>query len=435
MRIAIIGAGISGALVARVLAARHQVTVFEASHYAGGHANTVDVDLDGVSYPVDTGFMVFNRKTYPNFCRLLELLEVDSQASDMSFSVRCENSGLEYQGSSLNGVFAQRKNLLRPSFLRMLQDIVRFNRAGMTAVLEAELRDDQTVGGFLSELGIGKTFLSHYLIPMASAIWSSTPQSILDFPARFMIGFFANHGLMQIRDRPQWRTIRGGSREYVTALLDPIATRIRLDSPVRSVIRRSEGITVIPHVGAPEFFDQIVFATHSDQALRMLASPTEAEQQVLGSIPYHSNRAVLHTDTRILPKRRRAWASWNYRLADNAEPSACVTYDLSRLQNHHSPIPILLTLNATDQIAEESIIRSFDYHHPAYSASAIAAQRRLRDISGRNRTHFCGAYWGYGFHEDGVNSALAVAQNFGLNIESCIVASTKERSATAAMCR
>ncbi|MCC7338197.1 MAG: FAD-dependent oxidoreductase [Pirellulaceae bacterium] len=433
MRIAIIGTGISGSLVSRILSNQHDVTVFEASHYAGGHANTVDVELAGMSYPVDTGFMVFNRKTYPNFCRLLELLEIDCQPSDMSFSVRCDRTGVEYQGSSLNGIFAQRKNLMRPSFLRMLYDIVRFNRAGTKAARNADLPDGQRVEDFLRVCGVGQAFLSHYLVPMASAIWSSTPQSILDFPAHFMIGFFANHGLMQMHDRPQWRTIQGGSRQYVHALLGPIADRVRLNSRVDFVVRTQDGVIVKPVGGQAEFFDQVVFATHSDQTLRMLAQPTEAEQQVLGSIPYHASAAVLHTDTRMLPRSTRAWASWNYRISDTGHRNASVTYDLSRLQNHDTPTPILLTLNASETIAHESIIRSFDYQHPAYSVSAIAAQRRLGEISGKNRTHFCGAYWGYGFHEDGVKSALAVAKTFGLNLESCIAASTKEQSAIAAM--
>ncbi|MCA9200968.1 MAG: FAD-dependent oxidoreductase [Planctomycetales bacterium] len=434
MRIAIVGAGISGCLVSRILSTEHAVTVFEASQHAGGHAHTVDVDLEGVHYPVDTGFMVFNRKTYPNFCRLLEILGVDSQQSDMSFSIHCDRTQLEYQGSSLNGIFAQRANVLRPSFLRMLFDIVRFNGAGMAAARSKNLLDGQSVGDFLADCGVGKAFLRQYLLPMASAIWSSTPRSILDFPACFMIGFFANHGLMQIRDRPQWRTIKGGAKQYVHALLAPIAERVRLGSPVKSVVRDEEGVTVELGDGETQFFDQVVFATHSDQALRMLAIPTTAERQVLGSIPYHANTAVLHTDIRMLPRRRRAWASWNYRIADTDDQNAIVTYDLSRLQQHASPKPILLTLNATDQVAPDSVIRSFDFQHPAFSVSAISAQRRLMEISGQNRTHYCGAYWGYGFHEDGVNSALAVAKHFGLNLESCTAASTKERSATIAMC-
>lgn len=433
MRIAVIGTGISGSLAARILSSQHAVTVFEASDYAGGHANTVDVAMEGVNYAVDTGFMVFNRKTYPNFCRLLELLEIASQPSDMSFSVRCERTGVEYQGSSLNGIFAQRLNLIRPSFLRMLVDIVRFNRVGTQAAHSSNLNDEQSVAEFLSNCGVGRAFLRQYLVPMASAIWSSTPQTILDFPARFMIGFFANHGLMQIRKRPQWRTIRGGSRRYVQALLEPILHNVRLNSPVASVMRCETGVTVQLRSGDCERFDQVVFASHADQTLQILVDPTEDEQQVLGSIPYHANEALLHTDTSVMPRKRRAWASWNYRVKDQDDPSAMVTYDLSRLQNHRSPQPILLTLNPTKEIEPLRVLARFEYHHPAYSVAAIGAQRRWREISGQNLTHYCGAYWGYGFHEDGVNSALAVANTFGLNLESCTVVSTKERSVTAAM--
>ena len=433
MRIAIIGTGISGSLVARILSAEHQVTVFEANGYPGGHANTVDVELAGVTYPVDTGFMVFNRRTYPNFCRLLELLEITSQSSDMSFSVSCESTGVEYQGSSLNGLFAQRSNLFRPSFLRMLSDIGRFNRAGTLAAASDVFDNGQSVGEFLNSCGIGQCFIKHYLVPMASAIWSSTPQSILDFPARFMIGFFQNHGLMQIRNRPQWRTIRGGASEYIQALLEPIADRVRLSSPVQSVRRVKQGVEVNSCNRPPELFDEVVFASHADQTLQMLADPSESEQQILGSIPYHANTAVLHTDAGLLPRRKRAWASWNYRISESDDQAASVTYDLSRLQNHNSPSPILLTLNPTTPIDPASVLRSFNYHHPAYSAAAITAQQRFCEINGVNRTHFCGAYWGYGFHEDGVNSALAVTQNFGLGLESCTVASTRGQLVTDAV--
>lgn len=429
MRIAVIGTGVSGCLIARILSTQHQVTVFESNDYAGGHSNTVNVDMEGVQYPVDTGFMVFNRKTYPNFCRLLELLNIESQPSDMSFSVRCERTGIEYQGSSFNGIFAQRRNLLRPSFVRMLVDILRFNRKGMAEAEGGSLRNDQTVGEFLRSCRVGDAFLRQYLIPMSAAIWSSTPNSILDFPSRFMIAFFANHGLMQIRNRPAWRTILGGSRTYVKALLGPILHNVRLNSAVTSVTRESDRV-IVSSIQGPETFDEVVFAAHSDQALELLSDPTAAEQQLLQAIPYHSNEAVLHTDASLLPTRRRAWASWNYHIADRDDIGASLTYNVSRLQNHNSPTPILVTLNATEKIASERIIRKFTYHHPAYSVAAIEAQGKHQEISGKNRTHYCGAYWGNGFHEDGVNSALAVAKSFGLNLESCTAASTKEQSAT-----
>ena len=428
MRIAIIGTGISGSLVARLLATQHEVTVFEANHYPGGHANTVDVSLAGRRFPVDTGFMVFNRRTYPSFCRLLELLEIRSQPSDMSFSVRCAKTGLEYQGSSLDGLFAQRLNCLRPSFLRMLGDIVRFNRIGMKAAAHGDLKDGRTVGQFVRECGAGRRFVHHYLVPMASAIWSSNPRAILDFPAEFMIGFFANHGLMQLRDRPQWRTIVGGSRNYVETLLEPIRDRLRLRSPVASVARTETDVVVQPVDGPGERFDEVVFASHADQTLGMLADATRSERQILAAFPYQPNDAVLHIDTRMLPKRRRAWASWNYHIPRGDEQSAAVTYDLSRLQQHESATPILLTLNATDDVDEAKVLRKFRYSHPAYSPESISAQRRRKEISGQRRTHFCGAYWGYGFHEDGVNSALAVAAHYGIDLDACTVASTKESS-------
>ena len=426
MRIAVIGTGVSGNLVARLLSSRHEVTVFEANDFAGGHANTVDVSVEGRQFSVDTGFMVFNERTYPNFCRLLGLLGVDSQPSEMSFSVHCDRTGLEYQGSSLNGLFAQRLNAVRPSFLRMLVDIARFNRHGMQAAASGILKDGRSVGDFVRDCKVGSRFVEQYLVPMSSAIWSSQPDAILDFPAEFMIGFFANHGLMQLRDRPQWRTIVGGSRSYVRALLGPIQTRIHLDTPIASVTRTDTDVIVTPVEGPQQHFDQVVLAAHADQSLRMLADPTPAERQILGAFPYQANEAVLHTDTRLLPRRKHAWASWNYHVSAGVQRSAAVTYDLSRLQNHASPTPILLTLNATDDIEPAKILRTFTYQHPAYSRESIAAQCRFQEVSGRNRTHFCGAYWGYGFHEDGVNSALAVAKYFNVGLESCTAASTKD---------
>lgn len=434
MKIAIVGTGISGSLIARMLAASHEVTVFEAANYAGGHANTVDVEIDGKNYPVDTGFMVFNDRTYPNFCRLLQLVEIRSQMSDMSFSVQCAQTGLEYQGSSLDGIFAQRRNLLSPRFLNMLADIYRFNRAGMKAAELGSLSDQQTVGEFLAVCKVGKAFWRQYLVPMAAAIWSSSPHSILDFPARFMIDFFANHGLMQLKNRPQWRTIIGGSRKYVQALLEPIGHSVRLNSRVQRIDRDESGVTVVLADGCSERFDEVVLACHADQALSILSAPTFSERQILGSIAYHTNTAVLHTDARLMPRSRRAWASWNYHISERDDCGASVTYDVSRLQSHDSPTPILVTLNPTQAIAEDKVIRVFNYDHPAYSVETIAAQRRYSEINNHHRTHYCGAYWGFGFHEDGVNSALAVARNFGLNLDSCTVVSTKERSVIDAAC-
>ena len=433
MQIAVIGAGVSGSLAARLLSAEHEVTLFEANAYPGGHANTVDVQLGDARFAVDTGFMVFNRQTYPHFSRLLQLLKIPSRRSDMSFSVQNSNSGLEYQGSSINGLFAQRRNAFSPAFCKMLLDIVRFNRCASAAVATGEIDDRDTVGDFLQRCNIGSRFVDNYLVPMSAAIWSANPESILGFPAKFMLGFFRNHGLIQISNRPQWLTIPGGSRRYVAALLAPLGDRLRLGCPVAAVTRSEDGVTVVPEDGPPERFDQVVMASHADQTLRMLADATAAEQEVLQAFPYQKNEAVLHTDTSMMPSKRRAWASWNYRVPCGDQQSASVTYDLSRLQKHDSPEPILLTLNETESIDPTRVIRRFTYHHPGYGQSSIDAQRRHAEVSGVNNTHFCGAYWGYGFHEDGVKSALAVARTFGLDLDSCTAASTREPSATVAI--
>ncbi len=432
MRIAVIGTGISGSLAARLLETRHAVTVFEAEPRPGGHAHTVDVSLEGETFAVDTGFMVFNRRTYPNFWRLLELLEVPSRDSDMSFSVSCAQTGLEYQGSSLNGLFAQRRNMVRPKFLRMLADIARFNREGNAAAAAGNFDSRETVGEFLERCRVGSWFVRQYLVPMAAAIWSSKPVAILDFPAAFMIGFFANHGLMQVRNRPQWRTIIGGSRKYVQTLLEPLQNCIRYACPVERVERTSNSVLVSSREHGTEIFDHVVFAAHSDDCLRMLADASDAEHDLLTAFPYQANECVLHTDERMLPRRRRAWASWNYHIPREQEQTASVTYDLSRLQGHQSPRPILLTLNATAEIDPARIIRQFTYRHPAFSLRSISAQQRINEISGQNQTHYCGAYWGYGFHEDGARSALAVAHHFGIGLEACTVACTKGESPIAA---
>ena len=432
MRIAVIGSGISGSLAARLLASEHEVTLFEANAYLGGHANTVDVQMPGETYPVDTGFMVFNRRTYPNFCHLLNLLGVPVQNTDMSFSVRSSRTGVEYQGSSLGGLFAQRRNILSPSFWKLLRDILRFNSRG-TIAAEAGIDDRITVADFLQESSLGKRFIQEYLVPMAAAIWSSSPESILQFPARFMVGFFANHGLMQVRNRPQWLTIPGGSRTYLQALLAPLTDSIRLNCPIAAVQRNARGVEVHPEFAASETFDHVVLATHADQTRRMLLDASPRERELLDAFPYQANEAILHTDIRLMPTRRQAWASWNYHICSNEKTVASVTYDLSRLQNHDSAVPILLTLNETESIDPDHILQRFVYHHPAYTSRSIAAQSRHAEISGRLNAHYCGAYWGYGFHEDGVNSALAVAKYFGIDLKACTAASTKASSATVAI--
>ncbi|HAC92005.1 MAG TPA: FAD-dependent oxidoreductase, partial [Planctomycetaceae bacterium] len=349
MRIAVIGAGISGNLAARLLSSQHDVMLYESGDQPGGHANTVSVTVEGRQVLADTGFMVFNHQTYPNFCRLLEMLNVASRPSDMSFSVCQATAGWEYQGSSLNGLFAQRSNLIRLSFYKLLWDILRFNRAGTHAANAGSVQDDLTVGQFLDSLRLGRRFQTDYLLPMASAIWSSSPLSIRRFPARFLIGFLDNHGLMQVKDRPQWRTIVDGSQVYVSRLLEPLMENVRLSCPVQSVLRTSDGVLVTSQDGQ-ERYDHVVLATHADTSLRLLSDPSPAEKSILGSFPYQASQAVLHRDESLLPKRKRAWASWNYRIVDQGNSCAVVTYDLNRLQCLGLRRPLLLTLGDSDRI-------------------------------------------------------------------------------------
>ena len=428
MKIAVVGSGISGLLAARLLADEHGVHVFEANEYAGGHTNTVTFEAFGGRYAADTGFMVFNERTYPHFVRLLQMLDVPARNSDMSFSVRCDRTGLEYQGSTLNGLFAQRRNLVRPSFYRMLLDVLRFNRRSLELLQGDD--DELELGQYLERNRYSREFIDHYLIPMGAAIWSAPPERFRQFPARFIVNFFNNHGLLTVRGHPIWKTVEGGAVRYVEALAKPFADRIRLNCPVVSVRRYPDRVAVTCRQGDPEDFDAVVLAAHSDQTLAMLADASEAERSILGAIPYQRNETVLHTDPTLLPRRRRAWASWNYRIPEDEGQPVVLTYNLNRLQGHVSPDPICITLNATRWIDESKILRRIEYHHPVYSRETLAAQKRFDEINGKNRTYFCGAYWGHGFHEDGVNSALAVGRCFGKRLESCIVASTKGTSST-----
>jgi predicted NAD/FAD-binding protein len=430
MRIAVIGSGISGLVTANLLAGDHEVSLFEAGPFLGGHTNTIRVPSGRGMVAVDTGFMVFNERTYPNFCRLLELLGIESQPSDMSFSVRCDRTGLEYEGSSLNGLFAQRANLWRPAFYRMLADIVRFNREAR-AWLRESAADPVTLGQFVASRGLGRQMVEQYLIPMGAAIWSARPDKMLDFPARFILGFYENHGLLQIADRPVWRTIPGGACRYVERLASPLQ-RVHTSTPIARVLRHEDHVLVETAHGEREVFDHVVLASHADQSLRLLADASAAERQILTAFPYQANRVVVHTDTSLLPRTRRAWASWNYLTPDDSDGTVAVTYDLTRLQRVASQRPILATLNYTGPIDPTHTLRELSYQHPVFGLDSVAAQRRWAEISGHRRTHFCGAYWGHGFHEDGVNSGLAVAQWFGRTLEQCTVVSTREPSGIAA---
>ncbi len=427
-RIAIVGSGISGLVAAHLLNEDHDITVFEANDYVGGHTHTVEVEEGGRVLPVDTGFIVFNEHNYPNFVQLLQNLEVEWQPAPMGFSVKCGRSGLEYNGSSVRQVFVQRRNLLRPGFLRMVRDILRFFREA-PELLQGE-DDSTTLGEYLQRNNYSQEFIDYHIFPMGGAIWSTAPQDMFDFPARFFVRFFANHRFLQVRDRIAWRVVKDGSHQYVKALTRPFDQRIRRNCPVRQVLRDAGGVTLNSAAGV-ERFDAVVLALHSDQALRLLGDASLTERQILGAIPYQKNETLLHTDAGVLPRRRRAWAGWNYYIPPAADGAVAVTYNMNMLQSLAAQQTYCVTLNRPQDVAPERVIKSMTYHHPRFTPAGVAAQRRRGEINGVNRTYFCGAYWGYGFHEDGVRSGLEVAAHFGKKLEPCTVASTKAESVTA----
>ena len=409
MRIAIIGTGIAGNVAAYKLRNEHDITVFEAAPYIGGHTNTIDVYEDGRRIAVDTGFIVFNDHTYPNFIRLLEEIGQPSQPSEMSFSVQAESGDLEYKGSNLDTLFAQRSNLLKPSFHRMIRDILRFNREAVRVI--GREAADETLRQYLQEHDYSREFLEHYLVPMAAAIWSAEPVAVLDMPVGFLVRFFANHGLLQLRDRPQWRVIEGGSREYVRKLVAGHRDQVRLNSRVREIRRGADHVEVRSDSAGPETFDAVFLACHSDQALAMLVDASPGEREVLGSIHYQPNEAILHTDASLMPRRRRAWAAWNYHIPSGARRHVAVTYNMNILQSLDAREQYCVTLNNDRNIREDRIIRRIRYEHPVFSMATLAAQARHADLNA-DRTFFCGAYWRNGFHEDGVVSALDAVAHF-----------------------
>lgn len=396
-------------MAARLLHPEHEITVFEAGSHIGGHIHTHEVALADQVYRVDSGFIVFNHRTYPHFTNLLEELDVETQPSDMSFSVSCAASGLEYNGTSINGLFAQRVNLVKPAFWGMLNDILRFNREA-PELLRSEGREI-TLGDYLAHRSYGRMFRDYYILPMGAAIWSTDPARMLAFPARFFVRFFMNHGLLSLDDRPQWRVIRGGSRSYVDKLVADFRERIHLNTPVRQIIRHGEGVDLVLDDGTFRF-DAVFLACHSDEALRLLTHPTNEEREVLGAIPYQTNEAVLHTDTRLMPKRRLAWAAWNYLMPQGPGGRVCLTYNMNRLQSIDAPQVFCVTLNATEQIDPDKILAQMVYRHPLFTPEGVAAQARHREIDGTHRTYYCGAWWRYGFHEDGVVSALDAVRHF-----------------------
>lgn len=416
-KIAIIGTGISGLTCAYLLNRHNDISVFEANDYIGGHTATIDVNVANRQYAVDTGFIVFNDWTYPNFIKLMDQLGVARQPTEMSFSVKNESENLEYNGNTINTLFAQRRNIVRPKFIRIVSDILKFNKVCKQEIETATFPSDATLNDLIVRHNLSDDFARNYIFPMCAAIWSSSLESIKAFPLKFFLQFFGNHGLLNITDRPQWYTIIGGSREYIAPLTKSFSERIYLQHPVASVSKSDSGYTLdFKGDHESQTFDEVIFACHSDQALRMLSSPSEAHIEVLGDIPYSDNEVVLHTDTNILPNRQLAWASWNYGIdgspGEELAP-ATLTYNMNILQRIESDTTFCVTLNATDKLAPSKILRKFNYAHPQFNLKTIAAQQKRSKICGVDGMHFCGAYWYNGFHEDGVRSALDVCSRFG----------------------
>jgi predicted NAD/FAD-binding protein len=410
MKIAIIGGGISGLTASYLLYKDFDITLFEANDYIGGHTHTVPVNRDHGSYMVDTGFIVFNKKTYPNFCNIINNLGVEYQPTQMTFSVKCLRTGIEYNAHSLNTFFAQRKNLFVPSHYKMILDIFRF-RSEFDRLLDHDL-DAEPLVPYLEKNNYSRSFIDLFILPITSSLWSAAPEQAKGFPLGTLVRFFKNHGFLDIKNPFQWLVVKGGSKQYVDKMLPLFGNKTRVSCPVTSIKRHEKHVEIM-HKEGVEQFDQVIMATHSDQALKLLEEPTESEREILGAIGYQANNVTLHTDTRVLPDNKKIWASWNYLIGKNQWDSSSLTYDMKILQSIRSPEEFLVSLNQQDAIDPAKIIDDFAYHHPIYSPRVPAAQKRHPEISGVNRTHYCGAYWGYGFHEDGVKSALEVCRFFG----------------------
>lgn len=431
MKIAIVGSGISGLVNAHLLSKQHEVILIEKNDYLGGHTNTVtveDASAPNGQIDVDTGFIVYNDATYPNFIQLLKQLGIQGQATEMSFSVSEQNTDFEYNGHTINSLFAQRSNIFSPRFYGLIRDILRFNKACNTMNAGVNVFDksqqvlptELTLGQFMEQLGMGKMFKDYYLLPMCSAIWSMTVEEVQHFPVEFFLRFFQNHGLLQITDRPQWRTIQGGSKQYVEAIKAQFNGNIMLNTTVLSISDPTPDNKVIVQTDKEQLeVDHVILACHSDQALRMLKTPTEDEQRILSAIHYTPNEAVLHCDTQMLPKRPLAWASWNYVVEDVPKArsdAAAITYNMNILQKLNTQKTYCVTLNNTQAIREETIKGIYHYHHPVYDPESFKARQQRETIQGIKQRHFCGAYWYNGFHEDGVKSALTVCKTFGVTL-------------------
>ncbi len=412
-RIAIIGSGVAGLTAAHRLHRDHEITVYEAGARVGGHVHTVRVDLADETHEIDTGFIVHNDRNYPGFQALMAELGVATQPSHMSFSVSDDVGAFEYSGTP-RGIFAQRSHLVDPRFLRMIRDLLRFNRSA-GALAGAPPDAGPSLRELLDDGGYSEWFVERLIVPQASAVWSAEPEQLWSFPAGFLASFFANHGMLGFRDRPRWRTVTGGSQRYVEQLTRPFADRIRTSTPVRAVTRHLGYVEVAADGCGRERYDEVVIAAHSDQALAMLTDPSPAEGEILGAIPYQRNEAVLHTDSALLPRRRAARASWNYHL-DGAPNATRLTYWMNNLQSLESDTDFCVTLNRSDRIDPSKVIEVVNYSHPVFTPEGVAAQRRHAEISGVERTHYCGAYWGWGFHEDGLVSADRAVERIGTGI-------------------
>jgi predicted NAD/FAD-binding protein len=409
MKIAIIGSGISGLTAAHLLCKDFDITVFEANDYIGGHTHTHDLEIEKKNWRIDSGFIVYNEKTYPNFIKLLKKLKVATQKTSMGFSVKVPDTGLEYSGGSLNSLFAQRLNLFRPSFLIMIKDILKFNRIAISKLEGIERTT--TINDFLKKHKFGSQFFVNYIVPMGAAIWSTSALKTIEMPAAFYIRFFKNHGLLQIFNRPQWFVISGGSKSYIKKIVEGYKDKVKLSTPVKKVRRDDNGVDVFfGEKGSSEKFDKVIFATHSDQALRLLEEPSQEEIDILGALPYQKNEAILHTDSGILPKKKITWSSWNFLNVNKSSPVS-LTYNMNILQSLETKIDFLVTLNGSGAIDPKKIIKKILYHHPLFTIDGIEAQKKKHQISGVNNTFYCGAYWGNGFHEDGVNSAIDVSNS------------------------
>ncbi|MFT5548268.1 MAG: putative NAD/FAD-binding protein [Candidatus Azotimanducaceae bacterium] len=409
MKIAIIGAGISGLTAAYYLNQNHQVNVFEKADKIGGHTATVDVNHNGQQFAIDTGFIVFNDWTYPNFIELMDELGVESQATEMSFSVRCEDTGIEYGGNNINTMFAQRRNILRPTFHRMIKDIFKFNREATRDLEAGSISETITLSEYLKVNQYSEAFIYQYILPMGCAIWSASTEKMINFPLLFFIRFFKNHGLLSVNNRPQWRAIKGGSRSYLEPLTNSFKDSIFTNSNIKLVRRLGDSVELVLADGEVQIYDHVVLACHSDQALALLSDANPTERKALLAIPYQQNDVVLHTDENLLPRRRIAWSSWNYRLFDRFQTRAVLTYNMNILQGIKSDTTFCVTLNATEEIDESKIINQFSYSHPVFSFGSVLAAKEIESINGTNNTWFAGAYLGNGFHEDGVVSGRQVA--------------------------